>query len=116
MNRMFALAAALCLLAAPSFAQKVTVDWDKDFDFDSINTYQWVEPKEAPANPLMQQRIQEAMQYHLAMRGVERVESGGDVLITYHGDIQFRTPQFQNGKPRKHRNNETLHLAMIGCP
>ena len=31
MNRTFALAAALCLLAAPSFAQKVTVDWDKDY-------------------------------------------------------------------------------------
>jgi len=91
MNRTFALAAALCLFAAPSFAQKITVDWDKDYDFDSIKTYQWVEPQEMPASPLMQQRIQEAMQYHLAMRGTERVESGGDVMITYHGDNKDET-------------------------
>ena len=91
MNRTFALAAALCLFAAPSFAQKVTVDWDKDYDFDSINTYQWVEPKETPVSPLMQQRVEEAIQYNLAMRGHERVESGGNVLITYHADNKDET-------------------------
>ncbi len=91
MNRKLALAAALCLLAAPSFAQKVTVDWDKDYDFDTIKTYEWVSPQVSPTSPLMQQRIEEAMQYHLAMRGVERVESGGDVMITYHGDNKNET-------------------------
>ena len=91
MNRIFALAAALCLFAAPGFAQKVTVDWDKDYDFDTIKTYEWVSPQVSPTSPLMQQRIEEAMQYHLAMRGVERVESGGDVMITYHGDNKDET-------------------------
>ena len=84
MNRTFALAAAFCLLAAPGFAQKVTVDWDKDYDIPSITTYQYVTPKETPVSPLMQQRVEEAIQYNLAMRGIERVETDPDVLVTYH--------------------------------
>ena len=69
----------------------MAVDWDRDYDFESIKTYQWVEPKETPVSPLMQQRVEEAIQYNLAMRGHERVESGGDVLITYHGDNKDET-------------------------
>jgi hypothetical protein len=84
MNRTLALAAALCLLAAPGFAQKVTVDWDKDFDFESIKTYQWAAPKETPVSPLMLQRVEAAIQYNLAMRGIERVEKDAEVFVTYH--------------------------------
>ena len=80
----FALAAAFVLLAAPGFAQKVTIDWDKDYDFMSIKTYQYVAPKEIPMSPLMQQRVEEAIQYNLAMRGIERVEYDPDVYVTYH--------------------------------
>ena len=91
MNRTLALAAALCLLAAPGFAQKVTVDWDKDYDFESIKTYMWVEPQETPVSPLMQQRVEEAIKYNLAMRGIERVDKDPDVYITYHSDSRNET-------------------------
>jgi len=41
-------------------------------------------PKEIPVSPLMQQRVEEAIKYNLAMRGIERVDKDGDVFVTYH--------------------------------
>ena len=58
--RVCVLVAALLWVAAPSFAQKVTVDWDHDYDFATIGTYQWISPQTTPVNPLIQQRVEEA--------------------------------------------------------
>ena len=82
-----ALVAALALMAAPGFAQKVTVDWDEDFDRDTVKTYAWVTPKELPASPLMQQRIVNAVDYNFSMIGRIKVEAdeNPDVFVTCNG-------------------------------
>jgi hypothetical protein len=78
---------ALALMATPGFAQKVTVDWDRDYTSDP-QTYAWVAPEEAEANPLMHQRIVNAMNYWLTMRGRQEVKpnENPDVYLTYHSD------------------------------
>ena len=45
--RKLGFALALMLIAAPGFAQKVTVDWDDDFDRSTVETYAWVAPQQA---------------------------------------------------------------------
>jgi Domain of unknown function (DUF4136) len=76
---------ALLLLAAPGFAQKVNVDWDRDYK-GTIDTYAWVASKEKAENPFTDQRIANAVNYWLTMRGHREVQptENPDVFVTYH--------------------------------
>jgi hypothetical protein len=75
----------LLLIAAPSFAQKVNVDWDRDYK-GPWETYAWVQAKDSAQNPLIDQRIVNAVNYWLTMRGRREVkpEENPNVLVTYH--------------------------------
>jgi hypothetical protein len=77
----------LLALATPCMAQKAFVDWDKDYDFDSVESYAWVKPENFAENPLMNQRIINAIDYHLSMGGMREVGQNDDpdVYVTYHG-------------------------------
>ncbi len=77
--------AALLLIAAPGFAQKVTVDWDRSYS-GPWETYAWAEPKDIAPNPFAHQRIVNAIDYWLTMRGHREVKPGEnpDVIVTYH--------------------------------
>jgi hypothetical protein len=75
--------AALLLAATPVLAQKVNVDYDKTFDFSKVETYQWVDPQQDATNPLMVQRLHNAIDYHMSMKGVRKVDSNPDVFLTY---------------------------------
>ncbi len=82
-------AVGLLAFSAPSFAQKVTIDYDKDYDFSTIQTYSWVEPEEFEKDPLMNQRIVNAIDYQLTMAGarqIEKVDANADVYVTYHSN------------------------------
>ena len=76
---------ALLSMAAPSFAQKVNVDWDRDY-VGPWSTYAWAEPKDGASNPLVDQRIRKAIDYWLTMRGRREVKANEnpDVVVTYH--------------------------------
>ena len=94
----------LSMLAAPSFAQKVTIDYDRDYDFSTIETYSWVKPEQFERNPLMNQRIVNAIDYQLTMAGVrqiEKVDTDPDVYVTYHSNskeqYQINTTNFGYG-------------------
>ncbi len=43
MKRMFVLAAALAVMATPSIAQKITIDYAHDFDFSGVKTFTYVD-------------------------------------------------------------------------
>ena len=75
----------LVLMAAPAFAQKVNVDWDRDYK-GSWETYAWVAPKDVIESPLAQQRIVNAINYWLTMRGHREVKANENpnVVVTYH--------------------------------
>ncbi len=76
---------ALLLMAAPAFAQDINVDWDRDYQ-GPWETYAWVAPKDGAQNPLIHQRIVNAIDYWLTMRGRREVkaEENPNVFVTYH--------------------------------
>ena len=98
--------AALLLMAAPAFAQKVYIDYDEDYDFDSPETFTWAKTSETSvedANPLMHSRIVNAIEHYLTMGQLREVESDPDLYVTYHTstkeNLSLNTTSFGYGYP-----------------
>ena len=70
----------------PAAAQSVQVDYDRSYDFSQVESYRWADPQHAERNPLMHQRLVNAVDYKLSMAGARKVDSGADVYVTYHSD------------------------------
>jgi len=85
------------LFAGISAAQQVKTDYDRAADFAQYKTYSWEHVK--TKDPLLEDRIKNAVDGVLAARGWTKVESGGDVSIVA---LQMTTNQetlntFYNG-------------------
>jgi len=98
--------AALLLMAAPAFAQKVYIDYDKEYEFDSPETFAWAKTSETSvedANPLMHSRIVNAIEHYLTMGQLREVESDPDLYVTYHTstkeNLSLNTTSFGYGYP-----------------
>src|SRR5215475_6282685 len=94
------LSAALITLVAlccASVAQDVHTDHDKQANFERYHTYYWA--KVQTANPLWQQRIEDAVDKELQSKGWQKSNSEGDVALMAVGSAQdqqeYRT--FYNG-------------------
>jgi hypothetical protein len=94
---------ALCflsLLAGNALAQKVTVDWDKSNLFTDYKTYAWGNVTHAK-DPLMDQRIQQGIEMHLASKGLQKVDanSNPDLIVKYQviTDTQDQINTFGDG-------------------
>src|SRR5262245_27142456 len=72
----------LCLGAIAS-AQDVQFDYDRSANFGAYKTYQWAPAADPAANQLMDQSLKRAIDGQLAMKGLQRVESVGDLVVTY---------------------------------
>jgi hypothetical protein len=70
---------AVLFAAAASFAQQVKTDYDRDANFSQYKTYSW--ERVHTQNPLLVDRIKEAVNSTLAAKGWTQVESGGNVAI-----------------------------------
>jgi hypothetical protein len=81
-------------------SMKVTTDFDPAADFTDAHTYSWRDGTPLP-NPLMGQRVVSAIDNQLRAKGFNRVESGGDLSITYHAaaDRSVDVQSFQTGSP-----------------
>lgn len=90
MRKHLAAGAILALaLSCSAFAQKVTVDWDHNVhNFASFQTYQWTKPVRPSANPLMDQRIVQAIDSQMTAKGLRQVDGHPDVFVTYHTGVQ----------------------------
>ena len=92
MNRTLSLAIAVALIATPSFAAKYTVDYAHDFDFDAVKTFSYVDTGDTnTGNSLTDGRIKSAIVRELVSGGLEQVDSGGDLLVTYHVTTEDQT-------------------------
>jgi hypothetical protein len=91
-NKYFLIFTLLITLVAPCYAEKVIVDYNKDFNFASIKTYAW--QKGTPADPLMQARIVRVVESQLTKHGLQKSDAEPDVLIVTHAmtreDISLR--------------------------
>jgi len=87
-------------LAACAPSATVNTDFDPTADFTAPKTYSWREGTKLP-NPLMEQRIVNAVDAQLQAKGLQRVEEGGDLWVTYHASAEesMDIQSFETGSP-----------------
>ena len=88
--RVFLVLAAV-LIAGPAFAQKIYIDYDKDYDGSNNKTFAWSETKEtslADTEPSLHSLIINTIAGYITASGVEQVDSDPDVYVTYHGSSE----------------------------
>ena len=75
----------LLLLASPSLAQKIDIDYAQDFDFDKVETFAYVTTEDTNSvDSLMHGRIEEAIVEELTAGGLKQVDADADLYVTYH--------------------------------
>ena len=73
--------AALACLGLTAVAQDVQFDYDRSANFSAFKTYQWVDYKRVDVgDQLLDRDIKRAVDEQLAGKGLQRVETGGDLL------------------------------------
>jgi len=92
MKKVLGLVIVLGLAATPAIAQKVTIDYAHDFDFESAKTFQYVDTVESNAkNQLMADRIEEMIKKEMREGGATEVTENPDIYITYHVTTEENT-------------------------
>ena len=85
MKKITGLLIVLGMVAVPTFAQKVTIDYAHDFDFKAVKTFQYVDTKESNAkNQMMADRIKDGIIKQLTEGGLQQVDSDPNLYVTYH--------------------------------
>jgi hypothetical protein len=77
----------LLALGIAATAQEVRFDYDRAANFSAYRTYQWANKGAGRANQLMDQNIQRAIDAQLVLKRLQRVESGGDLVISYQAAL-----------------------------
>lgn len=96
-----AVASTLAIAALPALAQKPQIQWNDEYNFDQVETFQWQnidEAQMATANPFMHSLIKNLLAAELATSGLTEVTSNPDVYVTYYGstetEVQLRTDSY----------------------
>lgn len=102
MKKVTGLLIVLGMVAVPSFAQKVTIDYAHDFDFEAAKTFQYVDTKDSNAkNQMMADRIKDGIIEQLTKGGLKQVDANPDIYATYHysskDDTVYNTTGFGYG-------------------
>jgi hypothetical protein len=86
MKKTFGLIVAVMLIAAPGFAQKVTIDYAHGFDWDGVETFQYVDTPDSNVqdNQMMADRVASMIRKEMREGGLREVEENPDLYITYH--------------------------------
>jgi len=81
---------ACSLSVAPAFAQKAYVDYDRDYDRSTIQTYAWgkTDSTLVKTNPRAHDYIVEKLDGYLQQAGLDRADQDPDVFVTYHTSTQ----------------------------
>src|SRR5262245_34101440 len=79
----------VCILFGTSFAfaHKVRVDYDHSANFSKYKTFMWAEKPQTP-NPIMEDRIVNAVNAQLSARGLEPVTTDADLSIKATSSIE----------------------------
>lgn len=73
----------LFLVVSAAIAQKVLYNYNRGTDFSQYNTYQWVAIGGLRLNPIIQKNIQQVIEQQLALKGLRKVASHGDLDLAY---------------------------------
>jgi len=104
---------AVMATATFAIAQDVKTDFDRSVDFSKYRTFMWIkEPK--PANPIMKQRIMDAVNLQLGEKGLKLVDAGGDLGVSANTATrqQHTLTSFYDGFP----GGWGWHRRWIGAP
>ncbi len=92
MKKTLGLLIVLGLAASPALAQKITIDYDHDYDFGKQETFQYVNTEESNAqNPMMADRIESMIKSQMKEGGATEVTENPDIFITYHVTTEQQT-------------------------
>lgn len=80
------LSVVLALLFLAGCDLSANADYDQNFDFSTVKTYQWAGEKPEDVSDLSHKRIVGAIDEQLQAKGLSKVESNPDVYIVYYGD------------------------------
>lgn len=78
-NTVFVSLVTFFLLTAASFAQQVKTDYDHNANFGQYKTYSW--EKVQTKDPLLVERVRDAVNTALAAKGWTQVDSAGDISV-----------------------------------
>jgi len=87
MKRMFLLLIALAVVATPSIAQKINIDYAHEFDFSAVKTFTYVDTGDSNVeSDLVNDRIKSSIIEEMTTGEdhLKQVDSGGDLYVTYH--------------------------------
>jgi uncharacterized protein DUF4136 len=73
----------LCITASTQ-GQKVLIDFDHHANFSDYRTFTWINHPRYRPDPLMEQRVIDAVNAALAAKGLQLVPEGGDIAIAVH--------------------------------
>lgn len=93
MKKALGLIFVMALITTPAMAQKVTIDYAHDFDFESVKTFQYVDTRESnvQGNEIMAKRVEDMIKKEMREGGGVEVQENPDIYITYHFTTQERT-------------------------
>jgi hypothetical protein len=93
MKKALGIVFVVALIATPAMAQKVQIDYAHDYDFDSIETFQYVDTTESnvKGNQMMADRVTSMIKKELREGGLTEVQENPDIYITYHFTTEDRT-------------------------
>ena len=91
-------AVAVLALGGCGSSMKVSTDYDRAANFTPLKTYSW-RPGTPLPNPLNAERLVNAIDAQLKSKGLTKVDSGGDITVTYHAaaDKSVDVQSFQSG-------------------
>ena|SRR5262249_37391413 len=112
---------ALLMLPAVVEAQHVSVHYDRSVDFGKFKTYSWIKGMDAN-NPDVHRLILDDIHNQLTSKGLQEVESGGDLKIAYYssvsGHINTRAVEYMKGVDWKQwgEHEEVYGPKMVEMP
>ena len=80
-------AMAVVVLAVPAYAEKPQIQWNKQYDFDAVKTYQWQFTPETDleqSQPFLHSKIKTGIEYYLTNAGLTEVQANPDIYVNYH--------------------------------
>jgi hypothetical protein len=80
LQRFFILLALFFLATSIARADKVTADYDHTANFSKYRTFMWMHEPEM-SEPLMRQRVMNAVNAQLTSRGMRQVTQGADLVV-----------------------------------
>lgn len=73
------------------WSQKVKVGYDKSADFSKFKTYAWARQDVTARMPLVAAAVKAAVDEELTSRGLRKVDSDPDLLVSYQGGVDAKS-------------------------